>query len=177
MVNLFQDKTKQRTKDILAIILIILVTAELLIYKSELNFAHSNIYKITFLNLIVIIGFTLLHSNKLSHRILSLILTIGIGFTILFFEFIGDYSGTEKKHSSWEIDNYEIIYATQEYFAGPGSEPYLKLRKKYLFGTFYEDIDETETEVLFLKSEPEDFIVKFIKTKTEFDLCKKKQLK
>ena len=168
---------KQRTKDILAIILIIIVVAELLIYKSELNFAHSDIYKITFLNLFVIIGFTFWHSKKLGHRILSIVMTIGIGLIILFFEFAGDFSGTEKKHSAWKINDYEIIYTTQEYFAGPGSKPYLKLRKKYLSGIFYKDIDETETEVLFLKSEPKDCFVKFIKTKTEFDLCEKKQLK
>jgi hypothetical protein len=168
---------KHRTKNILAIILIIIVVAELLIYKSNLNFALSDIYNITILNLVVIIGFTAWHSKKLGHRILVSVVTIGIGIIILFSEFFGDFSGTEKKHSSWEINEYEIIYATQEYFAGPGSKPYLKLRKKYLSGLFYEDIDETETEVVFFRSEQKDCIVKFLKTKTEFDLCKKKQLK
>ncbi|WP_323789760.1 hypothetical protein [Psychroserpens sp.] len=168
---------KQRIKDILAIILIVIVVAELMIYKSELNFAHSDIYKITFLNLVVIVGFTFWHSKKLGLQIISTVLTIGIGLIIIFFEFFGDFSGTEKKHSSWEINDYEILYITQEYLVGPGSKPYLKLRKKYLTGIFYKDIDETEVEVLFLKSEPEDCIVEFLKAKTEFDLCEKKQLK
>ena len=168
---------KQRTKDILAIILIILVIVELLIYKSELNFAYSNIYKITFLNLVLIIGLTFWYSKKLGHRILSTLITVGIGLLILFFEFVRDFSQTEKRYSSWEINNYVIILANQEYFAGPGSETYLKLRKKYVFGLFYKDIDEIDNNSTFLKLGTEDCIVEFFRTKTVFDLCEKKQLK
>ncbi|WP_341216556.1 hypothetical protein [uncultured Wocania sp.] len=168
---------KQRTKDILAIILIIIVVAELLIYKSELNFAYSDIYTISILNLIVCIGFIFWHSKKLGARILLTFITIGIGLLILFFEFVRDFSQTEKRYNSWEINNYEIIYANQEYFAGPGSEAYLKLRKKYIFGLFYKDIDEIENNSTFLKLGKTDCIVEFLKTKTEFDLCENKQLK
>jgi hypothetical protein len=168
---------KKRTKDILATILIFLVIAELLIYNSELNFAYSNIYTITILNLIICIGFIFWYSKKLGARILMTLITIGIGLLILFFEFVRDFSQTEKRYNSWEINSYEIIYANQEYFAGPGSEAYLKLRKKYIFGLFYKDIDEIDHNSTFLKLGTTDCIVEFINTKTEFDLCEKKQLK
>ncbi len=168
---------KQRTKDILAIILILIVIAELLIYKSELNFVYSNIYKITFLNLVLIIGFIFWHSKKLGHRILLTLITIGIGLLILFFEFVRDFSQTERIHKSWEIDNYEIIIANQEYFAGPGSKAYLKLRKKYALGLFYKDLDEIDNDLPFFKLGKENCIVEFLKTKTEFDLCEKRKLK
>ena len=168
---------KQRTKYILAIILILIVVAELLIYNSELNFAYSNIYIITILNLIVCIGFIFWHSKKLGARILLTLITIGIGLLILFSAFVRDFSQTEKRYNSWEINNYEIIYAHQEYFVGPGSEAYLKLRKKYVLGLFYKDIDEIDDNSTFLKLGKTDCIVEFLKTKTEFNLCEKKQLK
>lgn len=168
---------KQRTKEILAVILVLVVIFELLIYKSEFNFAYSNIYTIASLNLIVCIGFIFWYSKKLGVRILTSLVTIGIGFLILFSEFVRDFSQTEKRHNSWEINNYEIIYENQEYFAGPGSEAYLKLREKFVLGLFYEDIDEIDNNSTFLRLGITDCIVKFVKTKTEFDLCKKEQLK
>ncbi|WP_139856810.1 hypothetical protein [Aequorivita sinensis] len=168
---------KQRTKDILAIILMIIVIAELVIYTSELNFAYSNIYKISFLNIVLIIGFIFWHSKKLGHRILLTIITIGIGLLVCFFEFVRDFSQTERVHRYWKIDNYEIIIANQEYFAGPGSSAYLKLREKYVFGLFYKDLEEIDNDSTFFELGKEDCIVEFLKTKTEFDLCKKRKLK
>lgn len=168
---------KQRTKDILATIFILLVVAELLIYYSELNFAFSNIYTITILSLIVCIAFIFWYSKKLGARILLTLTSIGIGFFILFFEFVRDFSQTEKRYNSWEINNYEIIYANQEYFAGPGNEAFLKLRKKCVFGLFNKDIDEIDNNSTYFKLGKTDCVLEFIKTKTKFDLCEKKQLK
>jgi hypothetical protein len=84
---------------------------------------------------------------------------------------------SERISNSWKINDYEIIYANQEYYAGKGSEPYLKLREKYFFDLFYKDIDKTKTNIFFLKLGTEECYVEFLKTKTEFDLCEKKQLK
>lgn len=167
----------QKTKDIIAIILILMVVVELFIYKSDFNDAFSNIYVITIVNLVLLIGFIFWNSKKFGLRVLLVLITISTGFTILFFEYISDFSGIEKQHHSWTIGNHEIIYTTQEYFAGPGSEPYLKLRKTYYFDLLYKDIDETKTNSTFFKLGKTDCVVKFNKTKTEFDLCRKIQLK
>ena len=110
-------------------------------------------------------------------RILLTFITTGIGLLILFSEFVRDFSQTEKIYNSWKIDNYEIIYANQEYFVGKGSEAYLKLTKKYVFGLFHRVVDETDINSTFLKLGTTDCVVEFLKTKTEFDLCEKKQLK
>jgi len=168
---------RQKTKDILAIILIIIIVVQLLIYKSELNFVFSDVFKITFINLVALIGFIFWYSKKSNHRILLTFAIVGISFLIFFFEFVNAFSGTEKRFNSWEINDYEVIYATQEFFAGPGSEPYLKLRKEYSFGLFYKDIDKTKTNISFLKLGKTDCFVEFTKSRTKFDLCKKKQLK
>ncbi len=177
MVNLFQDKTKQQTKHILAIFLILIVVAELFIYNSELDFAYSSIYTITILNLIVCIGFIFWYSKRIGIQILLTLTTIGISLVILIFQFVRDFSQTERIHKSWEIDDYEIFIANQEYFAGPGSEAYLKLREKYVFGLFYKDLEKIDNDLTVFKLGKEDCVVEFLKTKTKFDLCEKTKLK
>jgi hypothetical protein len=53
----------------------------------------------------------------------------------------------------------------------------MKLRNKYFLGLFYKDIDETDTKISSFEIGITKCIVEFKKINTEFDLCKKIQLK
>lgn len=88
-------------------------------------------------------------------------------------------AGYEKISWNWEIEEYEIIYANMEYYAGPGGKPYLKLRKNCFFDQFYKTLDKQKTENTFLELGVgiKHCDLKFEKTEMEFDLCEKKQLK
>lgn len=167
---------KRKNKNILAVGLLLIAIAELLVYQSEWDFAHLSVYKIIFLNVIVSIGFIFWHSKESGPRILWTLATIGLGVFIFLFEFIQGFSAAEKQFNSWKIDEHEIIYAKQESYAGQGSKPYLKLRKIIFSGLFYQDIDEAKPNASFLELGTTECNVEFEKTKTEFDLCEKKQL-
>lgn len=166
-----------KIKDGLAIVLIIIVIAELLVYNSELSFTYANTYTITLLNVIFCIGFLFWYTKKIGVRILITLVTIAFGLLILFFEFIRDFSQTERIHNSWNINNYEIIYANQEYFAGPGSEAYLKLNRKYIFGIFTKNIDEVGLSSTYFKLGSTDCTIAFPKSGIEFNLCERIQIK
>ena len=168
---------QKKTKDIQAIILVVIVIAELLVYNSELRFTLANTYTIALLNLIVCVGFVFWYSKHLGIRLLLTLVTIVIVFIILFFEFVRDFSQSENLHKSWVINNYEIVYANQEYFAGPGSEAYLKLNRTFVFGMFNKDIEVIDVDSTFLKLGLTDCIVEFTSSKLKFDLCERKQLK
>lgn len=168
---------KQKTKNIIGIVLGLFLIIEFLIYNSELNFIDSYTFKIIIVNIIIFTAFIFWFFNSNLHKILLTLTVIGIGICFLFWEFMITGFVSERISNSWRIDDYEIIYANQEYYAGKGSDRYLKLREKYFFGLFYKDIDETRTNVHFLKLGTEECYVEFFKTKTEFDLCDKKQLK
>lgn len=83
---------QKKTKDIQAIILVVIVIAELLVYNSELRFTLANTYTIALLNLIVCVGFVFWYSKHLGIRLLLTLVTIVIVFIILFFEFVRDFS-------------------------------------------------------------------------------------
>ncbi|MEO1486466.1 MAG: hypothetical protein AAFU57_12010 [Bacteroidota bacterium] len=162
---------KQTPKTILALILIFLGAAQLLLYQSEWNFEPLSVYQIVLLNLIVSLAFIFRYFKKLWSLILLTIVTISIAIVILVFELSSSFSGTEKHLNSWEIEQYDVILAKEEYVAGPGSEPYLKLRKRTFFSWFYKDIDRTEAKSSTLKIGKSECLVSFEKTKLTFDLC------
>ncbi|MEM8764972.1 MAG: hypothetical protein AAGD88_14225 [Bacteroidota bacterium] len=162
---------KQTPKTILAVILIFLGAAQLLLYQSEWNFAPLGVYQILLLNLIVALAFVFRYFKKLWSLILLTIFTISVAIVILVFELSHSFSGTEKHLNSWEIEQYEVILAKEEYAAGPGSEHYLKLRKRAFFGLFYKDVDSTEIKSSALKIGKSECLVSFEKTKLTFDLC------
>lgn len=86
-------------------------------------------------------------------------------------EIFNDLFSAEKVMQTWEINNYEIDYARNEYLVGPGDHPYLVLRKKYICGMFYKNIEETEIHIPFLKIGKTDCVVAFPESKKKFDLC------
>lgn len=170
---------KQVTKDIILLILIFVVGLEFLIYYSEFNLVNDKTIEIGLITLMTCIIFTSIYFKKGIYRFLIGLPILIIGGVFLFLEIMGAIAGSEKINCNWEIEEYEIIYATQEYFAGPGSEPYLKLQKKYIFDLLYKTFDKQKTEYKFMELcfEQQHCIIEFEKTETKFNLCDKVQLK
>ena len=169
----------QKAKNIFGLILIVVLAIEFYIYYSDFNLVTDRTLEIGIATLLICITFVFYYFKKWSFRILIGLPTLVIGIMFLFYEFIGAFAGSEKISWNWEIEEYEIIYATQEYYAGQGSKPYLKLRKKYLFDLFYKTFDKQKTELTFVELGlgKKHCFLEFEKTGTKFDLCQKKQLK
>ncbi|KZS40439.1 hypothetical protein AWE51_05670 [Aquimarina aggregata] len=168
---------KQQKEKRLRIIIVIFLIFQLLIYYSDFNFSLENHFlKITILSIIGYCYFVFLSFKNQGTKVLLSILIIGFGFYLLFVEFIGSFSGTEKVFEKWDIDNYEITYAKEEYIFGPGSPPYLKLKKKYLLGILKKDIDAMETDLNSLEIGRTECLVKFHNKKVQFDLCSLKKI-
>ena len=170
---------KHKAKNIIGLILILTLAIEFFIYYSGYNLVTDRSLEIGISTLLISVVFIFIYFKKLKFRILAGLPIIILGIMFLIYEFFGAFGGTEKISWNWEIDEYEIIYATQEYYAGPGSKPYLKLRKKYLLDLFYRTLDEQETEYTFLELGlgEKHCNLEFEKTGTEFDICEKKQIK
>ena len=170
---------KQKILNIIGLILIVIIAIEFVIYYSEFNLVNDRTLEIGMTTLIVSLIFIFVYFKKWSYRILLGLPTLGFGIIFLGLETIGIMTGSEKISWNWKIGEYEIIYANMEYYAGPGENPYLKLRKNYFFDQFYKTLDKQKTEYTFLELGvgKKHCDLKFEKTGMEFDLCEKKQLK
>ena len=173
---------KQTLKDIILVLILIIIGIELIIYYSDLNLVTNRILEIGFSTMLVTLIFIFIYYKKWSYRILISLTVFLFGISLIGLEIIGILGGSEKINKNWNIGEYEIIYANMEFFAGPpgpGSEPYFKLRKKYLLDQFYRTLDKqkTEYELSDLRHGKKICYLKFENTGIEFDLCEKKRLK
>jgi hypothetical protein len=170
---------KQKAKNIILLILILILAIEFFIYYSDFNLVTDRTLEIGITTLLITVVFIFFYFTELNFKIIVGLPTIIIGIVFLFFEFFGVFGAIEKTSWKWEIGEYEIIYANLEFYAGPGGEPYMKLRKKYFYDQIYKTYDKQKTENTFLELGlgKEHCNFKFKKTGIEFDLCEKKQLK
>lgn len=167
---------KKNDKIKFGLIILLITGLELFVYFSEINLTRNNTLLTTVSTIIIFIIFVFLAFKRIIVKISLTFIIICFGFSILISEFFSGLN-PEKVYKTWEINKYEIILAHQENVVGPGSEPYMKLRNKYFLGLFYKDIDETDTKISSFEIGITKCIVEFKKTNTEFDLCKKIQLK
>lgn len=166
-----------RRKGLLTGVLTFLVL-QLLIYYSDFNFIYDKLfYTITILSIIGYCAFIFLHFKNKKRQIFLFIITLVFSFYLLITEFITSFNGTEKVLEIWDIDNYEIVCVTEEYYAGKGSAPYLKLKQKYFLGILIIDLDEIKADYNHLEIGKTKCLVEFNSEKVIFDLCNKKKIK
>lgn len=167
-------KLKKNIGVIFGLVLILQLT----IYFSDINLKQDRTIEISFFSLAIYISFIFIYFEKWCFKLLIGIPTLFLGSAFITFEILSAFGPSEQVRLNWEINDYEIIYATEEYFAGKGSDPYIKLNRNYFFNFLYKTLEEKDTNLSFteLAFQNKQCIFHFEKSDLKFDICEKKQI-
>lgn len=163
-----------KLRKVIGLILATALLAAIFIYFSDYNLSsHAYTIIISFI-VVTTLYLSCFFPGKL--RAIGIVITIITGIIFFLLQWFNDFVSGERVIQTWEISNYEVVNARNEYLVGPGDGPYLVLRKKFIYGMFYKNIEKTEIHIPYLKIGKTDCVITFPESKKKFDLCEKKEI-